>query len=209
MTGEFVTVAGNGQPTYIAAHHETGGNTDEVTLNEANKYATEAAATTVRYHACAAAASYVAGYSKGIVVDGYTAGKAPQIGQLLAFGTGANRRTYTVIESEDAGSTCTVYLDRPLEVAVSNDDPAFPGPYGAEPGVPPGRPGARDPAVGPAGQPDGRHGRRGPAQRDRDARADAVRHQRGRDRRELRHPGWRGRPAKRPLRPRARLTLSV
>ena len=131
VTGEFVTVAGNGQPTYITAHHETGGNTDEVTLNEANKYATEAAATTVRYHACAAAAAYVAGYSKGIVVDGYTADKAPQIGQLLAFGTGANRRTYTVIESEDAGSTCTVYLDRPLEVAVSNDDPAFPGPYGA------------------------------------------------------------------------------
>ena len=130
-TGEFVTVAGNGQPTYITAHHETGGNTDEVTLNEANKYATEAAATTVRYLACAAAAAYVAGYSKGIVVDGYTAGKAPQIGQLLAFGTGANRRTYTVIESEDAGSTCTVYLDRPLEVAVSNDDPAFPGPDGA------------------------------------------------------------------------------
>ena len=131
VTGEFVTVAGNGQPTYIAAHHETGGNTDGVTLNEANKYATEATPPLVRYKACAAAASYVAGYSKGIVVDGYTAGKAPQIGQLFAFGTGANRRTYTVIESEDAGSTCTVYLDRPLEVAVGNDDPAFPGPYGA------------------------------------------------------------------------------
>ena len=76
-------------------------------------------------------ADYAAGYSEGIVLDGYTAGKAPQVGQLLAFGTGASRRTYTVIESEDAGATCTVYLDRPLEVAVANDDPAFPGPYGA------------------------------------------------------------------------------
>jgi len=131
VTGEFLTVAGNMQPTYITAHTETTGDTTAVTLNEANKYATEAAAATVRYKACDAAADYAAGYSKGIVVDGYATGKAPQVGQLLAFGTGANRRTYTVIESEDAGSTCTVYLDRPLEVAVANNDKVFPGPYGA------------------------------------------------------------------------------
>jgi hypothetical protein len=131
VTGEFLTVAGNMQPTHITAHTETAGDTTAVTLNEANKYATEASAATVRYKACDAAADYPAGYSKGIVVDGYTTGKAPQIGQLLAFGTGASRRTYTVIESEDAGATCTVYLDRPLEVAVANNDKAFPGPYGA------------------------------------------------------------------------------
>jgi len=127
--GEFVVVAGNAQPTYVTAI--AGAPVDHMTLNEVNKYASSAGAACVRYAACAAAAGYAAGWSKGVVVDGYTAGKAPQVGQLLAFGTGANRRTYTVIESEDAGSSCTVYLDRPLEVAVGNDDAAFPGPYGA------------------------------------------------------------------------------
>ena len=50
---------------------------------------------------------------------------------MLAFGTGGSRKVYTVIESEDAGSTCAVYLDRPLELAVADDDPAFPGPTGS------------------------------------------------------------------------------
>ena len=36
-----------------------------------------------------------------------------------------------MIESEDAGATCTLYLDRPLEVAVTADDLAFPGPTGS------------------------------------------------------------------------------
>ena len=57
---------------------------------------------------------------------------------MLAFGTGASRRTYTVIESElgtysasPGVTTQKVTLDRPLEVALSNDDKAFPGPDGA------------------------------------------------------------------------------
>jgi hypothetical protein len=124
--GEFVLIAGNDQPTYC-----TGTNAAWFTLNEALKYATEDNAVATRIKACASTANYAAGYSEAIVLDGYTAAHAPQVGQLLAFGTGANRRTYTVIESEDAGASCTVYLDRPLEVAVANDAPAFPGPVGA------------------------------------------------------------------------------
>ena len=53
---------------------------------------------------------------------------------MLAFGTTTGtRHTYTVIESEEdaAGTTCTVYLDRPLSAAVGNGADAFPGPYGA------------------------------------------------------------------------------
>lgn len=60
-----------------------------------------------------------------------TTAKAPQVGQLIAFGTGGSRRTYTVIEATDNGSTADLLLDRPLEVAVANDAAAFPGPYGA------------------------------------------------------------------------------
>ncbi len=125
--GEFCVVKGNDQPTWITAHVDA----TSFTLNEANKYATEDNAVATHYKKCDVAADYAAGYSKGIVVDGYTAGKAPQVGQLLAFGTGVNRHTYTVIESEDAGATCTVYLDRPLEKAVANNDLAYPGPYGS------------------------------------------------------------------------------
>lgn len=132
-TGEFLTVPGNDQPTYITAHTETTSNTTDFTLNEANKYATSASASAVRYKACAVnlVAGYAVGWSQEVNVDGYTAGKAPQVGQLIAFGTGASRRTYTVIESTDNGSNADLYLDRPLEVALADGDAAFPGPYGS------------------------------------------------------------------------------
>ena len=51
----------------------------------------------------------------------------------MAFGLGANRRVYTVIETslDTAGTTCTLVLDRPLEVAVGSGDAAYPGPTGS------------------------------------------------------------------------------
>jgi hypothetical protein len=130
-TGEFAVVSGNDQPTYITAHTETTGSTTAITLNEANKYATLAAAAVTRYKACAANASYAAGWSEVVTVKSYTSGKAPQVGQLLAFGTGGSRANYTVIESTDNGTTCDLLLDRPLDIAITNNDPAFPGPMGS------------------------------------------------------------------------------
>ena len=127
VDGEFFTVDGNDQPTYVVSHIDA----TSITLNEALKYATLDNAPVYRYKSCAANATYQAGYSKAVVVKSYTGGKAPQVGELLAFGTGASRRTYTVIESEDAGATCSLYLDRPLEVTVTADDPVFPGPTGS------------------------------------------------------------------------------
>jgi hypothetical protein len=130
-TGEFVNVDGNDQPTYLTAHSETAGDTTGITLSEALKYAVANDAVVTRVKACAVNGAYVAGWSKAITVDGYASGKAPQVGQLLAFGTGSSRRTYSVIESEDTGATCTVYLDRPLELALADDAAAFPGPTGS------------------------------------------------------------------------------
>jgi hypothetical protein len=128
VNGEFFTIAGNDQPTYITAHVDA----TSITLNEALKYATEDNAVIKRYQSCAANATYQAGYSKGVVVKSYTGGKAPQVGQLVAFDAdGSHRHTYTVIESEDAGSTCTLYLDRPLTTTVTENDAVFPGPYGS------------------------------------------------------------------------------
>ena len=133
--GEYVNIAGNDQPTWA-----TDQQTDTITLNEALKYAVENAAVVTIYKACDVDASlqtgttYAAGYAERITLDGYTANKGPQVGQLLSFGkTAETRHTYTVIEVEAINTTsCYVLLDRPLEKAVADgDDLAFPGPYGS------------------------------------------------------------------------------
>jgi hypothetical protein len=131
--GEWVTVAGEDQPHWIVAFTNAGGDIDDVTLDSGLKVATASGAV-VNYYKPAAvdnAAGYPAGENKPIQVDGFTAGKPPQVGQLLAIGTGASRRVYTIIESEVVSATeQSVLLDRPLELGVSDDDPVFPGPGG-------------------------------------------------------------------------------
>lgn len=134
VTGEFVTVVGNYQPTFITAHAETSSATTSITLNETNAYATQAGAVGVRYKSCTVdnSAGYAAGYSGTIALDGWDSGFPPQVGQMMAFGTGGSRATYTVIESyAGAGSDQLVLLDRPLDNAITNNQAAFPGPYGS------------------------------------------------------------------------------
>lgn len=135
VVGEFVNIAGNDQPTYLTARTAST-NTTAITLNEATKYATLDDAVVTVYKAADVnhpdAGTYAAGWSKAIGIDGFEADKGPQVGQLLAFGTGASRRTYTVIEVDTVTSTsCDVWLDRPLEIAVGDGDAAFPGPAGS------------------------------------------------------------------------------
>jgi len=136
--GEFAVVAGNDQPTYIAAATAASGATTAITLNEANKYATAASAALSVYKACNVSGSYLAGWVQSVQVTGYV--NPPQIGQLVAFGTGTGRVTYTVIESYTANTdgtpnplgTCqAIYVDRPLEVAITDGDKSYPGPAGA------------------------------------------------------------------------------
>ena len=51
---------------------------------------------------------------------------------MIAFGIGAGRKVYTVIESWlSAAGEQSLILDRPLDLALANDDKAFPGPAGA------------------------------------------------------------------------------
>ncbi len=121
--GEFVSVAGNDQPTYATAATVGASDTTAVTLHEATKYATGAGAVCKAYVKDTTTAAYALKYSKKI---GLTNANVT-IGQLIAFGTGANRRTYTIIEK----STLDIILDRPLEVAVGSGDDAFPGPAGS------------------------------------------------------------------------------
>lgn len=129
--GEFATVAGNDQPTIITAVTAST-NTTAVTLSENNKYATAASAVITVYKAADVKGAYAAGWTKEIVVDGWTATKAPQVGQLIAFSTGGSRHTYTIIESYlSASGEQSLLLDRPLDSAVADNDLAFPGPAGA------------------------------------------------------------------------------
>ena len=97
--GEFAVVAGNDQPTYITAATTGSGATTAITLNEANKYATAAGAPLTVYKACSRERQPTPRATwKGSVRDGLER-CPPQIGQLVAFGTGRGRVTYTVIES--------------------------------------------------------------------------------------------------------------
>ncbi len=129
--GEFAVVAGNQQPQYLTAVVLTGADTTSVTLNEAHKFDSSAGAAIKVYKACASTAAYAAGYSKNIVVDGFT--NPPQVGQLLASGSGASRKVYTIIESSSTGvvGERALLLDRPLENAIANNELLFPGPAGA------------------------------------------------------------------------------
>jgi len=124
VIGEFINVAGNDQPTYCTAI--TGATTD-FTLNEALKYGTGAGAVVTAYTSdtvnAPSAVTYPIGWTKIIGMDNIARWN---IGQLCAFGTGAGRRTYTVIEIDGND----VILDRPLEVAVADGAAAFPGPQG-------------------------------------------------------------------------------
>jgi hypothetical protein len=131
VVGEYANIAGNDQPNVLTAVTAVT-NTTAMTLDAAIKYATGAGAVVTVYKSCAVKGDYALGYSKGIILDGYTATKGPQIGQLVAFSTGATRKVYTVIEASEnaAGTEMTVTLDRPLERALANDDVAFPGPMG-------------------------------------------------------------------------------
>lgn len=134
VTGEFITVTGNYQPTFITAHTETSNNTTAITLNEANKYATLASASTTRYKSAMVKGAFAAGFSGKVLVDTFGSGLPPQVGQLIAFGTGGGRATYTIIESFDDGTstnTQALILDRPLVNALTDNQAAFPGPYGS------------------------------------------------------------------------------
>jgi hypothetical protein len=132
VVGEFIVITGDQQPQIVSARTLSMADTTAITVVDEYKYATLALAPFKIYHAAAVNGNFSAGYAKGINIDGHTSAKGPQVGQLLAFGTGGSRHTYTIIATEAVSATETlVTLDRPLDVALSNNDAAFPGPSGS------------------------------------------------------------------------------
>jgi hypothetical protein len=128
--GEWVVLEGDDQPRYL-----TTGTTDtSLVLDAPLKYAVANLATATVYAKCDNAGLKPAGYAKGIIVDGYTATKEPQVGQMVAFGNAGTRHTYTVIEAYENPSNASqtiLWLDRPLERQVADGEDVFPGPMGA------------------------------------------------------------------------------
>jgi len=126
--GNFIVLEDNGQPTWVTAINAG----VSATLNEALKYDVASGSVTTEYEAAAVNGALDAGYSKYINIDGFTSGKPPVTGQILAFGTTTGtRHTYTIIETRAVSATeVQVLLDRPLDTAVADNDGAFPGPAG-------------------------------------------------------------------------------
>lgn len=131
VPGEYIWFSSEGQPHVVEASVGTG-QTNSVNIVDPLETAITTSDTCTLFKACDLSANYSAGYSKGLVLTNYTASKPPVAGQLLAFGTGTTRQVYTIIEAYLDGSDYTIYLDRPLDLAVtSGADTAFPGPSGA------------------------------------------------------------------------------
>jgi hypothetical protein len=140
--GEFVWFTGD-QTVQVISAHTGSGSTTGITLVDEYAHAVSANAVGYAFNACdvdlaghtsanSSITAYAAGYDKKIRLDGCTANKTPVVGQLLAFGTGTARHTYTIVQVESVNTTCVyVWLDRPLTTAIANNDVAFPGPHGS------------------------------------------------------------------------------
>ncbi len=126
--GVWATIAGDDQPHYVTALATN----DTITIDSGLKVAVSSGAVVTYYGTVLAQGAYAAGENKALIVDGFAAGFPPQVGQLIAIGTGASRRVYTIIESEVINATDqSILLDRPLELAVANNEPLYPGPAGS------------------------------------------------------------------------------
>lgn len=128
--GEWLVIAGEKHLHRISSAADNAGDADITLVDPLKADASAGAAVTV-YKAADVNGAYVAGWAKEISIDGYAAGKAPQVGQLISFGTGASTHSYTIIAASDNGSDCDVLLDRPLDSSLADNDLAFPGPAGS------------------------------------------------------------------------------
>ncbi len=130
--GEYVWLEGDGQPQVITVQANNATTTNSINISPGLLNAVGAGDVVTIFEACDVATTVAAGYSKGIVLENYTATKPPVAGQLISFSTGTTRHTYTIIEAYLDGGDYTVYLDRPLETTVTAAaNAAFPGPVGA------------------------------------------------------------------------------
>jgi hypothetical protein len=118
--GMWFRVAGELKMHQVTAHSETLGNTTSITFDPPlyGPVADNAAITLGDPGAVNLVAGYAAGWSKDIVVDGFTV--FPKVGQALSFATSTGKdEVYTVIAASSADGT--ILLDRPLKTALADN----------------------------------------------------------------------------------------
>ena len=115
--GGWMTVVGDATPLRVLSTTDTGGDVDTITLAAPGfrkACILGAAIVGLDTGLVNEAAGYAAGHYGVITFDAFTT--IPVVGQGLSFGTAA--AVYSVIQA----TATTVLLDRPLEVAVSDND---------------------------------------------------------------------------------------
>lgn len=141
--GEYITIAGDMTPLRVLTVAGTGPYT--LTLSRATLRAVASSAVVTPYasglinQASAIAAGdttagvsdgYPEGWMKGIHVDGTG---VPQVGQMVSFkavGGTVHSPEYCIIRVVNNGSDYTIWLDRPIEDTVANNDIIDYGPNG-------------------------------------------------------------------------------
>src|SRR5581483_1073127 len=117
-------------PYQVAAHTETTGNTTGITLDRplSNAVANSAVITFYTPAVVNLVGGYAIGWSKAIATT-FSSG-APSVGQAVTFTNDVVNR-YTIIQVVATGGTgYNIVLDRPLVVAISNNDQVNVGPAG-------------------------------------------------------------------------------
>lgn len=125
--GSWIQIAGDDAPQRANPWTSTAGSRTGVTISPGlySAVADDAAITIYDEGEVNLVAGYAIGFAKEIVVDGFVAGDL-EVGRLIAFGTAAP--VYAIIE---VNGIVGITLDRPLELALADDDDVFVGPEGS------------------------------------------------------------------------------
>lgn len=133
FTGTIAAGSGisiDGYPHWVVSSTATLGNATGITISRGLPAAVLDNAVIDVYTpgAVNAVAGYAVGYSKAIVVDTFSV--APQVGQMVSFAGTPSTTTpiYTILGIDV--STTSITLDRPLEVALVDNDTVNIGPAG-------------------------------------------------------------------------------
>lgn len=130
VAGCWFTVEGSGEPLIISS---IANDPIDLVPTVALKTAVGASSTVNVYRSGEVdlTAGYAAGWAKYVVVDGHAANKGPQEGQMVAWGVGAARHTYAIVDVIVVSTTeSQIMLDRPLATAIADGDATFYGPAG-------------------------------------------------------------------------------
>ena len=130
VVGSFIDL--DGIPYRVTATTATLGNATGMTLDRALDYAVvdNAVITVYTPGAVNFASGYAAGYSKEITIDGFSAAKGPQKGQMISIGAATSSAwpIYTVMA---VNGIVGITLDRPLESSIADNDIVAVGPVGS------------------------------------------------------------------------------